>query len=117
GLLFPPPELTQQIGVGVKDSAPFQLAVKLDPPDASPGTAVNVTVTATRGKTVTEDITINPIQGLPATIPAPKIPVLAKNKNEAKFSLDVTAKTAVGEYFLLLTAKSKVGGQDVASDL
>ncbi len=117
GLMFPPRHFTQQVAVGVKAPAAFQLAFKVDPPDASPGTKVEVTLTATRGPDATEDITVNPPQGLPPAIPAPKIPVIVKGKTEAKFTLDVTAKTAVGDYFVLLSAKSKVLGADVVSDL
>jgi hypothetical protein len=117
GLLFPTPTLLSQIGVAVKEKARFELSVKLDPPDAAPGTPVSVTVSVKRDADVTEDITINPPQGLPATIPAPKIPTIAKGKSETKFTIDVNAKTAVGDYFVLINAKTKVAGTDVTSDL
>ena len=115
-LPYPPLALLSDVDFGVKAAAPFRLAVVLDPPEAAPGMSITATVTATRTEGFAEEITINPPTGLPATVGPPKIAPIAKGKTETKFTLDVNAKTPVGDYFVLLTGKAKVEGRDVLSD-
>ena len=113
GLLYPAMHLQDFLALAVKEKAPFSLAVKIDPPEGAPGTAAKVTITATREPGFVDEITLNPPPtGLPATIPAPKaIPAIAKGKTETSFPLDLNAKTPVGEYFVLVTAKTKFQGK------
>ena len=60
-------------------------------------------------------ITLAPPTGLPPTVPAPKaIAAIAKGKTESSFPLDLNAKTPLGEYFVLVTAKTKFQGKDYA---
>ena len=115
-LPYPPLAFQSLVDFGVKEAAPFRLAVALEPTDAAPGTVVTATVTATRSDGFAEEITINPPTGLPPTVGAPKIGSIPKGKTETKFTLDVNAKTPVGDYFVLLTGKAKVEGRDVLSD-
>jgi hypothetical protein len=115
-LPYPPMPLQSIVDFAIKGPAPFRLTVAFEPPDAAPGTTITAKVTATRSPDFAEEITFNPPTGLPPTIPAPKIAPIAKGKTETKFTLDVNAKTPVGDYFALLTGKTKIGGRDVLSD-
>jgi hypothetical protein len=50
---------------------------------------------------------------LPPTIPAPKtIAAIAKGKTVTTFPLDLNVKTPVGEYFVLVSAKTKFQGKE-----
>jgi hypothetical protein len=115
GLPFPPLNLNTQIGIGVKDKAPFTLAVKMNPPEGVPGTQATVTITATRDKDFGEDITILPPANLPPNVPAPKIPNIAKGKNDVSFPIDLNAKAPMGDYALLFAAKTKLKEGEVAT--
>jgi hypothetical protein len=115
GLLYPPLPLVTQIALGVREKAPFSLAFKANPLVSSPGLPTTVTVVATRAKGFTDEIVLNPPTGLPATVPAPKIPAIAKGKDEVSFPLDLNAKTPVGEYYVLFTAKAKQGDKETAT--
>ncbi len=113
GLPYPPMHLANFVALAVKEKAPFSLAIKIDPPEGAPGTAAKVTITATRDAGFEDEITLAPPTGLPATIPAPKmIPAIAKGKTETSFPLDLNAKTPLGEYFVLVTAKTKYQGKE-----
>jgi Bacterial pre-peptidase C-terminal domain len=113
GLPYPPMHLQTFVALAVKEKAPFSLAIKIDPPDAIPGSVAKVTITATRDAGFDDEITLAPPTGLPPTVPAPKaIPAIAKGKTETSFSLDLNAKTPLGEYFLLVTAKTKSQGRE-----
>lgn len=115
GLPYPPMHLQTFVSLAVKEKAPFSLAIKLDPPEGIPGGAAKVTITATRDAGFDDEITLGPLTGLPATIPAPKtIPAIAKGKTETSFPLDLNAKTPLGEYFVLVNAKTKFQGKEYA---
>jgi hypothetical protein len=116
GLTYPPLHLQSHAVVGVKEKAPFSLAVKMEHPEGAPGLPVNVTITATRAPGFAEEIAINPPQNLPATIPAPKIGSIAKDKTEVKFALDVTGKTPIGDYVILFSGKAKKDKTDINGD-
>jgi hypothetical protein len=115
GLVFPPLDLPGNALVAVKEKSPFSLSAKLDPPDAVPGSAPNVVVTATREPGFDAEIAINPPFGLPANAGA-KVAPIGKGKNEVKFPLDVNAKVAPGEYFLLISGKAKLDKREAVSD-
>ncbi len=104
-----------RIGIGVTAKAPFSLAVKMNPPDGVPGTKATITITATRTKDFTQDITILPPLNLPPNVPAPKIPAIAKGKNEVSFPLDLNAKAPMGDYAVLFAAKSKLKDGEVTT--
>ncbi len=115
GLLYPPMHLQTFVALAVREKAPFSLAIKIDPPEGVPGSAAKVTITAKRDPGFDDEITLAAPTGLPPTIPAPKaIPAIAKGKTESSFSLDLNAKTPLGEYFLLVTAKTKYQGMEYA---
>ncbi len=115
GLTYPPMHLQNFVAVAVKEKAPFSLAIKMDPPEGVPGGSAKVTVTATREAGFDDEITLNAPAGLPATVPAPKvIPAIAKGKTETSFPLDLNVKTPMGEYFVLVTAKTKYQGKELS---
>jgi hypothetical protein len=116
GLTYPPLHVQSQVAVGVKEKAPFSLAVKMDQPECAPGLPASVTITAMRGPGFVEEITLNPPQGLPPNVPAPKLGAIAKDKTELKFTLDVNAKTPLGDYVLLFTGKAKKDKTDINGD-
>ncbi len=100
------------VALAVKEKAPFTLAIKMDPPEGIPGGKANVIITVTRDKGFEDEITLSAPTGLPATIPVPKtVPAIGKGKNESTFPLDLNAKTPLGEYFVLVNAKTKFQGQ------
>jgi hypothetical protein len=115
GLPYPPLNLNTQIGIGVIEKAPFTLAVKMDPPEGVPGSKATITITATRDKDFTQDITILPPVNLPPNVPAPKIPAIAKGKNDVSFPLDLNPKAPMGDYAVLFTAKSKLKEGEVTT--
>ena len=115
GILFPPLHFNHQIAVAVKEKAPFNLAVTMDPPDATPGMPANLTITATRDKGFAEEIILNPPLGLPPGVPVPKLANIAKDKSELKFPLPLDGKVPLGEYQLLFSAKTKVGAKELAA--
>jgi hypothetical protein len=116
GLPYPPMHLQSYVAVAVKEKAPFSLAIKMDPPEGVPGGKANVIITATRDPGFDDEITLTPPTGLPATIPAPKaIPAIAKGKTETTFPLDLNAKTPLGEYFILVNAKTKHMGKELGT--
>lgn len=115
-LPYPPLHLQSHVAVGVKEKSPFSLTVKMDTAEGAPGLPANVTITAMRGPGFAEEIVLNPPQGLPPNVPAPKLGTIAKDKTEFKFPLDVNAKTPLGDYVLLFSGKAKVGKTDVNGD-
>lgn len=115
GLAFPPMHLQTFVAVAVKEKAPFSLAIKMDPPEGVPGGTAKVTITATRDPGFDEEITLSPPTGLPATIPVPKtVPAIGKGKTETSFPLDLNAKTPMGEYFVMVSAKTKYQGKELS---
>ncbi|MCI0685545.1 MAG: hypothetical protein L0Y71_25885 [Gemmataceae bacterium] len=115
-LPYPPLHLHAHAAIGIKEKAPFALAVKTEAAEAAPGLAANVTITAMRGPGFAEDIVLNPPQGLPPNVPAPKLGTIAKDKTEFKFPLPMNAKTPLGDYVLIFSGKAKVGKNDVNGD-
>lgn len=114
GLIYPPMHLQTYVALAIKEKAPFTLAIKMDPPDGIPGGKANVTITATRDAGFDEEITLASPTGLPPTIPAPKtVPAIAKGKTETSFPLDLSPKTPLGEYFILVSAKTKHMGKEL----
>ncbi|MBI3407885.1 MAG: PPC domain-containing protein [Planctomycetes bacterium] len=112
GLPFPPLHLNDQVAVAIRERAPFALAVAVDPPEATPGMPTQVTITVKRDPGFMEEIAFNPPAGLPPNLAAPKIPNIAKDKNELKFSLDVNAKVPLGEFPIFFTGKAKVPNKE-----
>jgi hypothetical protein len=107
-LPYPPLTLNPLVALGVKEKPLFALAVKIVPPDGVPGVPATVTVTATREKGFVDEITINPPLNLPANVPPPKIPNIAKDKTEVSFPLDLNGKAPMGDYAILFSAKAKL---------
>ena len=115
GLTFPPMHLQTFVALAVKEKAPFSLAIKMDPAEGVPGGTAKVTITATRDPGFDDEITLSPPTGLPATIPVPKtVPAIGKGKTETSFPLDLNAKTPMGEYFVMVSAKTKYQGKELS---
>jgi hypothetical protein len=115
GLPFPPLNLNTQVAAGVKEKAPFTVAVKTANADGVPGIPANITVSVARDKGFGDEITINPPVNLPPNVPAPKVPNIAKDKSEVSFTLDLNAKAPMGEYAILFSAKSKTKEGEVGA--
>jgi hypothetical protein len=115
GLPYPPMHLQNYVALAVKEKAPFSLAIRMEPPEGVPGGKANVIITATRDPGFEDEITLTPPTGLPPTIPPPKtIPAIGKGKNETSFPLDLNVKTPQGEYFVLVSAKTKHQGKELS---
>lgn len=113
GMPYPPLHLPTFVSLAVKEKAPFSLAIKMDPAEGIPGGKAQVTITVTRDAGFEDEITFTPPTGLPPTIPAPKtIAAIGKGKTETTFALDLNPKTPVGEYFILVSAKTKFQGKE-----
>jgi dienelactone hydrolase len=115
GLPYPPPQLQNQVAFAVKEKAPFTLALEMEPPEAVPGIATQLVVRAKRAQGFDEAIILNPPAGLPTNVPAIKPVNIAKDKTEAKFTLDVNAKTPLGEYQVLLSGKAKAKDKEYSA--
>src|SRR5207253_10101010 len=61
-------------------------------------------------------ITLNPPTGLPPTEPALKLPPIPKGQSEVKIKFDVNAKTAFGEFLVLVGGTAKHQGKDFAAN-
>lgn len=117
GMAYPPIHLPSFVALAVKEKPPFSLAIKMDPPEGVPGGKAVVTITATRDPGFNDEITLTPPTGLPATIPPPKtVAAIAKGKTETSFPLDLNAKTPLGEYFVLLSARTKFQGKEFSGN-
>lgn len=115
GLPYPPLQLLNQVALAVREKAPFSLAVKMEPAEAVPGIATQVTISVQRDAGFAEDIVLNPPVGLPPNVPAPKLANIAKDKAELKFALDVNAKAPLGEYQILFSGKAKTKDKEFSS--
>jgi hypothetical protein len=115
GLPYPPLHLNTKIALGVRAKAPFTLAVKMDPPEGVPGTKATITLRVMRDPGFVDEISINPPTNLPPNVPAPKVPNIAKDKNEVSFPLDLNPKAPLGEYPLLFSAKAKTKDGEVSA--
>jgi hypothetical protein len=115
GLPYPPLNLNPQVAAGVKEKAPFTIAVKMSQPEGVPGIPASITISATRDRGFEGEITINPPANLPPNVAPPKVPNIAKDKSEVTFPLDLNAKAPMGEYAVLFSAKSKLKEGEVAT--
>jgi len=115
GVLYPPMGMTSFVALAVREKAPFSLAIKMNPPEGIQGGKATVTITATRDAGFTDEITLTAPTGLPPTIPVPKITAIPKDKNDISFALDLNVKTPMGEYFVLIGARTKHQGKEYAA--
>src|SRR5207302_403905 len=115
GLPYPPLNLNTQVALGVKDKAPFTVAVTMNTPEGVPGIPATLKIAVTREAGFAEEVSINPPANLPPNVAAPKIGNIAKDKNEVSFNLDINGKVPMGEYALLFSAKSKLKEGEVSA--
>jgi hypothetical protein len=100
------------VALGVREKAPFTLAIKVNTPQSVPGIPATVTLTATRDKEFADEIAILPPVNLPPNVAVPKIPNIAKGKTEVSFPLDLNGKVPMGEFAVLFSAKGKLKDGD-----
>jgi hypothetical protein len=109
GLPFPPKELATGVEVATTEP-PFKLIAKYAHPEAAKGTALNLTVTATRATGFAEDITIS-VVGLPPNITTAAKPI-AKGTNSVEFPITPAAAAPVGSFGLVIIGKGKFQNRD-----
>jgi hypothetical protein len=115
GLPHPPLHLNHEVAFGVREKAPFTLAVRFESPGGVPGIPAQVIISATRAPDAADEIILGAPLGLPPNVPAPKMGNIAKGKNDLKISLDLNPKTPPGEYLLLFSARTKVKDREYAA--
>jgi hypothetical protein len=112
GLPYPPRDLYRQVGLAITEKPPFMLTVKAEHGEFVPGLPSALTVSAERKEGFAEDIAVQPIVGLPPTIPPPALKSIPKGKGEVKVPFTVPAKAPLGKYSFLLSGKAKYQGKD-----
>lgn len=112
GLPYPPLHLTDQVAVGIKEKAPFALAVSTEHPQATPGAAAKIKISVKRPEGLGDEIDLSLVQGLPPNVPAPKLGSIAKDKSDYQFDLAINPKTPLGDYVLLFSGKVKRADKD-----
>src|SRR5262249_13619861 len=111
GLPFPPRELHTQVGLAVKEKAPFTLAARLDDNGGVPGLPLNVTLTATRDAGFEEEVALVPPSGLPPNVKPPALKPIVKGQKEVKVSIALDPKTPLGQFTLLFQGTAKHQGK------
>ena len=107
GLPNPPPELRERVGVAVVPRGPFTLALKFDKPEAAAGATVQGTVTVTRAKDFTDEVTLTSIAA-PANATFKFKPVV-KDEDEAEFEFVLPANAGVGPAQVIVKGAAKAG--------
>jgi hypothetical protein len=112
GLTYPPRQLDTQIALAVKEKAPFQLSVHIEPHTTAPGLPVNLVVRAVREPGFAEEIALGPAEGLPPNVKPPALKPIPKGQSEIKVPLDLNAKAPLGKYHITLMGRAKYQKQD-----
>ena len=94
------------------EKPPFTLTADLDQPEASRGSAVPLTITATRSAGFTEEIALSPIN-LPANVTA-ALKNIPKGEHEIKGQLTPAANAPLGQFTISVTGKVKFQNRDYA---
>jgi hypothetical protein len=111
-LPYPPRNLFHQLALAVTEKPPFALAARFDPPEAVPGLAVNLTITATRDDGFAEEIALTPPTGLPPTVKLPPVKPIPRGQVEVKVPLSLDVKTPLGQFQVSVGAKAKYQTKD-----
>jgi invasion protein IalB len=111
GLLFPPRSLSTDIAVTTTEP-PFKLIAKYAHPEAAKGTALPLTVTATRAAGFAEDIALT-VVGLPPNVAAAAKPI-PKAANSIEFPVTPAAAAPVGTFGLVVIGKGKFQNREFA---
>jgi hypothetical protein len=101
--------------LAVKEKAPFTLAATFEHPEHVPGLPINVTITATRDAGFEEEITLNPVVGLPPTEKPPALKPIAKGQKDVKYQMTLSAKVPLGEHLLFFTGKTKFQNKELTA--
>jgi hypothetical protein len=112
GLPFPPHRLLSQVGLAVTEKPPFTLTARLDQPEASRGSPVPLTITATRSAGFTEEIALSPVN-LPANVSA-ALKSIPKGEHEIKGQLTPAANAPLGQFSISVTGKAKFQNKEYA---
>jgi hypothetical protein len=110
-LPFPPRNLFGQIALAVREKPPFTLTAQWAPAESYPGAAAKLTILAKRDPGFKEAINLDPLIGLPPNVPAPKVPPIAKDKDDVKIDISLT-KAPLGEYLVVVKGKTKFQKKD-----
>jgi hypothetical protein len=105
GLPHPPRDLARPVGVAVVAKPPFQLAAKLDMPEAARGLPASVTISAARASGFAEEIALAPL-AMPANVAA-ALKNIPKGQNEVKVQLTAAPAVPLGAHVLGFTGKAK----------
>jgi hypothetical protein len=111
-LRYPPRNFYQQIALAIREKAPFKLIAKWDQAEKFPGSKATLTILAERSSGFDEVITLDPPIGLPPTVPAPKLPAIAKGMKEIKVDIALNPKAPLGNYLILVSGKTKFQKKD-----
>lgn len=111
-LPFPPRNLYQQVALAVREKAPFKLMAQWDQAEKLPGSTVKLTILVQRNPGFDEVINLDPPIGLPPTVPAPKLPPIAKSMKEIKVDIALNPKVPLGDYLVLVGGKTKFQNKD-----
>jgi hypothetical protein len=111
-LPYPPRNMYQQIALAVREKAPFKLIAQLDQGEKLPGSTAKLTILAQRNPGFDEVITLDPPIGLPPTVPAPKLPPIAKGMKEVKVDIALNPKVPLGDYLILVGGKTRFQNKD-----
>jgi len=104
-LPLPPRNMFHQVAMAITEKAPATLALKLDQVEQIRGTAVSATVTATREAGFNEEITLTPL-GFPPNVAA-ALKNIPKDQKEVKVQLTPAANSALGQFMISVTGKTK----------
>src|SRR5260370_1492432 len=111
-LPYPPRNLYQHIALAVREKAPFKLIAQWDQAERLPGSAAKLTILVERNAGFDEAITLDPPIGLPPTVPAPKLPAIAKGMKEVKIDIALNPKVPLGDNLILVGGKTKFQNKD-----
>ena len=111
-LRYPPRNMYQQIALAIREKAPFKLIAQLDQAEKLQGSTIKLTILAQRNPGFDEAITLDPPIGLPPTVPAPKLPPIAKGMKEVKVDIALNPKVPLGNYLIVVGGKTKFQNKD-----
>jgi hypothetical protein len=106
GLPYPPPDLTQWVGIAVTPKPPFILAARFATPEVIRGGAVPLTISAVRTPGFDEEIVLSSV-GLPATFTA-ALKNIPKGKNDVTVNVRAAANASLGHLLVGFAGTAKV---------
>jgi pre-peptidase len=114
-LPYPPRDLFHEMALAVREKPPYILSARFEPPETYIGSTPKLKITARRTAGFDDVITLNPPANLPPNVPAPKVPPIAKGKNEITVDLAINPKVPLGDYQVLVSGKSRHQNKDFSA--